>query len=335
MSAGSSSSFASSPISGLSSIRSPFSSFTSSGSSAGSVSRGPGGYTGPGSYARSSPFSRFSSNKYVSGTKEFLESNSIVAKFAFLLLLLIVFIVLLRVGTFLIDWAFSPSPSPMLVDGMVDARKLMVIPQDPNVKGAQPIIRSVNELGGLEFAWVCWVYIDDLEYKKGQFKHVFHKGSDNIHHDGDNIGMSQPNNAPGLYIGPDSNELVVVMNTFNTINEKVTIKDIPVKKWVCVIIQCRGNNLDVFINGTLSRRHVLASVPKQNYGDVYVGMNGGFSGYVSSLQYFNHVLGMAKVQSIVNGGPNLKMKADDLTKTKPKYLSTRWFFIGTEDGYNP
>ena len=31
-----------------------------------------------------SGFSNFGSNKYVSGTKEFLESNSIVAKFAFL-----------------------------------------------------------------------------------------------------------------------------------------------------------------------------------------------------------------------------------------------------------
>ena len=39
-----------------------------------------------------SGFSNFGSNKYVSGTKEFLESNSIVAKFAFLLLVLILFL---------------------------------------------------------------------------------------------------------------------------------------------------------------------------------------------------------------------------------------------------
>ena len=37
-----------------------------------------------------SGFSNFGSNKYVSGTKEFLESNSIVAKFAFLLLVMII-----------------------------------------------------------------------------------------------------------------------------------------------------------------------------------------------------------------------------------------------------
>ena len=100
-----------------SSVTSPLSSaFSSLGSSSsGSVSRGPSGYAGPGSFVRSSPFSRFSSNKYVSGTRAFLESNSIVAKFAFLLLVLVVFIVLLRFGTYLIEWAFSPSNTPVLI----------------------------------------------------------------------------------------------------------------------------------------------------------------------------------------------------------------------------
>ena len=317
----------------------PFSSLGSSSSgstsSLGSVSRGSSGYSGPGSFLRSSPFSNFQSNKYVSGTREFLESNSIVAKFAFLILVLIAFVVLLRLGTWLINTLMSHSNDPLLVDGMVDARQMIVIPQNPNVKGAKPILRSNNQRQGLEFAWMCWVYIDDLEYKKGQFKHVFHKGSDNVQHNGDMPGTSGPNNAPGLYIAPDTNELVVVMNTFDTINEKISIDDIPMKKWVCVIIQCAGQNLDVYINGTLARRHVLNSVPKQNYGDVYVAMNGGFSGYISTLQYFDHTLGVSKIQSLVADGPSTKMKASDLTKTKPKYLSSRWFFVGTEDGYNP
>ena len=315
----------------------PFSSVGSSSRAPtfGSVSSGSSGFSGPGSFLRSSPFSQFSSNKYVSGTREFLESNSIVAKFAFLILVLIAFVVLLRLGTWIINTLMSYGNDPLLIDGMVDARQMVVIPQDPNVKGSKPILRSNNQRQGLEFSWMCWLYIDDLEYKKGQFKHVFHKGSDKINHEGDLVGMSGPNNAPGLYIAPDTNELVIVMNTFDSINEKISIDDIPMKKWVCVIIQCTGRNLDVFINGTLARRHVLNSVPKQNYGDVYVGMNGGFSGYVSTLQYFNRSLGMAKIQSLVADGPSLKMKADNIEKTKPKYLSSRWFFVGTEDGYNP
>jgi hypothetical protein len=304
-------------------------------SSHGSVSRGASGFSGPGSYARSSPFSRFQSSKLVSGTRAFLESNSIVAKFAFLLLVLLVFIVLLRVGTYLVGLIFEPSSAPMLVSGMVDSRQMIVIPQNPNVKGSKSILRSVNQTDGMEFTWVCWMWIDDLQYKAGQYKHVFHKGDDTMRHTGDMAGTSFPNNAPGLYIAPNTNELVVIMNTFNDITEEVTISDIPIQKWICVMVRVSGRNLDVFINGVLTQRHVLASVPKQNYGDVYVSMNGGFSGYTSSLQYFDYALGMAKIQSLVSRGPSLKMDAADLTKTMPRYLSSRWFFVGTEDAYNP
>ena len=43
-----------------------------------------------------SSFDSFKSNKAVSGTKEFLESNSLVAKVAFLLLVLVVFVIAVR-----------------------------------------------------------------------------------------------------------------------------------------------------------------------------------------------------------------------------------------------
>ena len=125
------------------------------------------------------------------------------------------------------------------------------------------------------------------------------------------------------------------MNTFNDINEEIKITDLPLNKWVNVIIRVDNRKLDVYINGRLTKRHILSGVPKQNYGDVYVAMNGGFSGYISNLHYFNSALDTSHIQSIVDKGPNLKMKSTDLTKTKPRYLSMRWFFAGNEDGYNP
>jgi hypothetical protein len=84
---------------------------------------------------------------------------------------------------------------------------------------------------------------------------------------GDN-GMIQPNNAPGLYIAPNTNALVIVMNTYNVINEETLIPDIPLNKWINVIIRCQNTTLDVYINGIISRSIHLLGVPKQNYGDV-------------------------------------------------------------------
>ena len=81
--------------------------------------------------------------------------------------------------------------------------------------------------------------------------------------------------------------LMIVMNSFDEIMEKIQIKDLPLHKWVNVIIRVtKQQQLDVYINGTLVKRHMLKGVPRQNYGDVYLSMNGGFSGNTSELRYF-------------------------------------------------
>ena len=167
-----------------------------------------------------------------------------------------------------------------------------------------------------------------IKYVLQRLYFFFHKGNDDINLTNEPIGMNYPNNGPGLYITPNTNNLVVVMNTFDNINEEVIVKDIPLNKWVNVIIRVdEQKNLDVYINGRLARRHVLSSVPKQNYGDIYVNMNGGYSGYLSSLRYFADSLGIGEIQSIVDEGPNLRAAANSqLRDTDANYLSTKWFF---------
>jgi hypothetical protein len=277
-------------------------------------------------------FNTFSTNRGTFGTRDFLESNSLVAKFAFLLLVLFGFVILLRIGIYVLSYFLKPSTSPRLINGMVDANQMLIFPQDPSNNSAVTIYRSVNENDGLEFTWSTWIFIDNLETKSGMFKHIFSKGNSNI----GKKGMIEPNNAPGLYIAPNTNALVVVMNTYNVINEEITIPDIPLNKWVNVIIRCQNTNLDVYINGTISRSVNLVGVPKQNYGDVYVAMNGGFDGYISNLWYYNYALGTAAIQNLVNKGPNTKMIGGNaMTDKMYNYLSLRWFFYGTGDAYNP
>lgn len=271
-------------------------------------------------------FDNFQSSNVVNGTKEFLESNSMVAKTAFLILVVILFVLGLRVLSAFVSWLFSINQDPYLVKGLVDAKKFQKIAQNPDESGSITLLRSDNEQGGIEFTYSVWLFIDDLVYNQGRYKHVFHKGNDAISTD----GMNEPNNAPGLYIAPDTNSLVVVMNTFNDINEKITIDNIPINKWVNVQIRVENLNLDVFINGMLAKRLIMNGVPKQNYGDVYVAMNGGFSGYISNLRYYNEALGTTAIEGIVESGPDLKMgeSGSSIAVNKPKYLSMRWFFHG-------
>ena len=285
----------------------------------------------------SDTFSNFSSNSFVSGSKDFLESNSLVAKFAFLILALILFVIGMSAGSALLTKLFAYNKSPKIINGMIDSRQMMVIPQDPSKKGAVPIFRSDNEREGLEFTWSVWILVNDFSYKEHEYKHVFHKGNDNIQTNGTNKGVNFPNNAPGLYIMPDINALKIIMNTFAEINEEIIVDNLPLHKWVNVIIRVtKQNQLDVYINGTLTKRHMLGSIPKQNYGSIYVSMNGGFSGNTSDLRYFNEAIGTNKIQELLNTGPNTNSLFPDINgdltkKDVNKYLSLRWFMNHVTD----
>ena len=268
------------------------------------------------------------------GSQSFLTSNSLIAQFAFLLLVIFGFIILLRVGISVMSYFLKPTESPHLIDGMVDATQQIIFQQDPSNNGAVTIYRSVNATDGIEFTWSVWVLINNLNSSgsTSTYKHIFSKGNSNLQEN----GLISPNNAPGLYIAPNTNTLVVMMNTFNVINEEILIPDIPLNKWVNVIIRCQNTTLDVYVNGTIARSVDLVGVPKQNYGDVYVAMNGGFPGYISNLWYHNYALGTAAIQRIAENGPNTKMiGSNGLSDKFFDYLSMRWFFYGAGDTYNP
>ena len=78
----------------------------------------------------SSTFNSFSTNSGSFGTKEFMESNSLVAQLAFLLLVIVGFVLLLRIGLSVISYFFKPNDSPHLIDGMVDASQMIVFQQE-------------------------------------------------------------------------------------------------------------------------------------------------------------------------------------------------------------
>ena len=277
-------------------------------------------------------FKSFSTSSGNYASPSFLESNSLVAKFAFLLLVIFAFVILLRIGISALAHLMAPNDSPHLIDGMVDAKQMIVFPQDPSNNGAVTIYRSVNAGDGIEFSWSVWIFINNLQYLEGQYKHIFYKGNSNL----EKNGLNFPNNAPGLYLAPNTNALVVMMNTYNVINEEIIVPDIPLNKWFNVIIRCKNTTLDVYAKGTIVRSVNLIGVPKQNYGDDYVGMNGGFDGNISNLWYYNHALGTSEIQKIVAGGPNTTMiGGNGMSDKLTNYLSLRWYFSGAGNSYNP
>jgi hypothetical protein len=260
-------------------------------------------------------------------TTSFSASNSIIAKFAFLILIVIIFMFLLSLGISMIGYFILPSNNPYIVKGMMDGSYPVRIPQNPNDSKSVPILKSNNQTTGMEFTWSVWVYLNDLGTSTTKYQHIFSKG-DNLFNQETNI--ASVNNSPGLYLKPSDNTFHIIMNTVSPdkANEVIDISNIPIKKWVNVIIRLQNTVLDVYINGTISKRIVLQYVPKQNYDDIFVCQNGGFSGKLADLRYFARALNIFEINSVVYSGPNTKtsaLTADQTAKGNYSYLSNLWY----------
>lgn len=266
----------------------------------------------------SNSFTGFASGA-VSSSRDFLFSNSILARISFIILVIIAYIIVFKLSVRFIVWLMTPSKNPYIISGLIPGSTNLVFAQDEVTDGSVPISRSNNENTGLEFTWSVWLNLTGAP-SSGSYFHVFHKGDSKLPADPTSTS-SLVNNGPGLYIARVANtenvSLVILMNSFDNSNPiyNITVDNIPLKKWIHVVIRMENTVMDVYINGTLTKRIIFQNtVPRQNYGKVYVcqpmgtanaGSN-GFNGYLSDLRYFDHALSVFSINNITYFGPNMK-----------------------------
>jgi hypothetical protein len=270
----------------------------------------------------------FSSKSAVDASTEFLESNTLLAKFAFLILVLIGFLFLVNLGIMLIGYFVQPPNNPYLVKGTMNAANELVISQDPKNKSSISILRSNNQTTGIEFTWCIWIYINDINTvdPTKQYQNIFNKG-DGYYNEN---GIASVNNGPGLYLDNATSQLSVVMNTVavSHATEILNVPDIPLKKWFHCVIRMENKIMDVYINGVVVQRLILQDVPKQNYNDVNICKNGGFNGSIADLQYYNRALSVFEINNIVVWGRNTSASTSTASSDAtgfPYYLSNLWY----------
>ena len=254
--------------------------------------------------------SNSSSNSNNVSNKNTLTRDIIIA----VVILVIVGLVVYFGTRFLKKLLLGKSDSPWIIQESKNAKNSLVISQDPKNENSITLYRSDNSESGAEFTYSFWFVIENMEYRYGDWKHMFHKGNK----------TADPNKAPGVFISPKTNTIRIFMNTLQNINEYVDIEDIPIKKWVHMAIVLRGKYLDVYVNGYLRKRHELSGVPKQNFGDLWLNLFGGFEGYMCRLRYYRRALQFNEVESIVRKGPSKAVCGD--SGEKPPYLDDNWWF---------
>lgn len=125
------------------------------------------------------------------------------------------------------------------------------------------------------------------------------------------------------YLKKYSNDMVVetTVNDSNNIKSVMTceVTNIPLQRWVSVILSVQDRTLDIYIDGKLVRTcvaanniHLVPTAPVLNVtGKLEANGNladSGFSGYMNKLQYYTDALTPNEAYAVYRKGPgNSKM----------------------------
>jgi hypothetical protein len=203
--------------------------------------------------------------------------------------------------------------SPYLLDSIKNAKRALVISQDPKNDSYIPISKSDGQ-DGIQFTYDFWILVETYDYKPGEWKHVFHKGN----------SSGYPNRAPGVWLHPSKNALRFYMNTQESILEYVDVDNIPARKWMHFSLIIDDKDMDIYVNGYLKTRKKLSSVPKQNNGDFWCNMLGGFEGFMSKIRYYSRAITPEEILSNVRNGPGDTNCLDG--NDVPHYLDDNWWY---------
>lgn len=211
------------------------------------------------------------------------------------------------------DYEYTMENEPWLLDTNVHLK-------DPHICKTGGVIESkhfkeaIDNKHGVELSYSFWLYVNDWKHNDNKWKHLFHKGNNNI-------GL--PLQSPGFWLYPKENKLAINMNTYYSIKESCDIDNIPLNKWINICFVLINKNIDIYVNGKLRKRCTLKGIPKLNYGDLYLTQHGGFDGFLSKLRYYNYALPIYKIEELMRQGPS--KKSCTTTKLTSEMLHRNWY----------
>ena len=162
------------------------------------------------------------------------------------------------------------------------------------------------------FAYSIWFYINDWNYRYGEPKVIFGRmGGKSTSGEGSVSGVSGINPCPAVVLGPVENNISVSLACFpgedgsststenNSVVHTCVLANVPIQKWVNLVISVYGRSMDLYIDGKLVRTCLLPGTANiNNNADIHVTPRGGFDGWTSKLQYYPNSLNPQEVWNI-------------------------------------
>jgi len=173
-----------------------------------------------------------------------------------------------------------------------------------------------SKIPSSNFAYSIWFYINDWNYRYGETKVIFGRMSSASGSGAGSIsGISGKDPCPVVVLGAVENDISVSLACYpgadqkpttsggSTVIQTCSVSNIPVQKWVNLVVSVYGRSMDLYIDGKLVRTCLLPGVANVNNNtNVYVTPSGGFAGWTSKFQYFPNSLNPQDVWNIYSSG---------------------------------
>jgi hypothetical protein len=181
---------------------------------------------------------------------------------------------------------------------------------------ANSLASNGNNVPSNNFCYSIWFYINDWNYRYGEPKVIFGRmSSKSALGQGSIEGVNGLDPCPAVVLGAIENNISVSLGCYPGIDQKPTtpggntvvhtcnIANVPVQKWVNLIVSVYGRTMDLYIDGKLVRTCLLPGIANiNNNANVYVTPSGGFDGYTSKLQYYPYSLNPQQAWNIYAQG---------------------------------
>ena len=159
------------------------------------------------------------------------------------------------------------------------------------------------------FAYSVWFYVNDWNYRYGEPKVIFGRmGSLSSDGGGSISNINGLDPCPVVVLGAIENNVSVAVGCYPGLDTVPTstsgksvvhtcnIPNVPIQKWVNLVLSVYGRTLDLYIDGKLVRTCVMPGIAMINTNsDLYVTPKGGFNGWTSKLKYWPNALNPQEV----------------------------------------
>jgi hypothetical protein len=187
--------------------------------------------------------------------------------------------------------------------------------------------KSLPSSGGSnDYTFSVWIYVNTWSYKYGKPKIILRRSTSGS-------GGGEP--IPEIFLDENSNDLRIKLATYSSGNsgakgndDECNIKNIPLQKWVHILMSVNGRTNDVYIDGKLVKTCMLNGVAMlDKLGKLDLCPDGGFSGYTSKLRYYARAVNPREAYEIYKEGFSDSWLGESASKYK---LKLAFFSDGSE-----